>query len=155
MNYFVPMNTLYNRQDLDGIINRLNQLTPASERKWGKMNVSQMLAHCNKSMETALGENKINRLFIGRIITPFIRKLVLGKKPFAKNSPTDKTYIFKGKHDFEFEMSRTITSINRFHEAGPSGSTTHPHPFFGHFSPEEWAVFQWKHLDHHLRQFGA
>ena len=50
MNYFVPMNTLYNRQDLDGIINRLNQLTPASERKWGKMNVSQMLAHCNKSM---------------------------------------------------------------------------------------------------------
>lgn len=155
MNYFVPMNSLYNRQDLDGIINRLNQLTPASERKWGKMNVSQMLAHCNKSMETALGENKINRLFIGRIITPFIRKLVLGEKPFAKNSPTDKTYIFKGEHDFELERSKTISIVNRFHEAGPSGCTTHPHPFFGHFSPEEWAVFQWKHLDHHLRQFGA
>ena len=94
-------------------------------------------------------------LFIGRIIGSFLKPKVLGEQPFGKNSPTDKSYISPENCNFEIEKAKAIASIHSFFEGGPSQCTTYPHPFFGKFTPEEWAVFQWKHLDHHLRQFGV
>jgi hypothetical protein len=45
--------------------------------------------------------------------------------------------------------------IDRFTAAGPTGCTTSPHSFFGRLTPEQWAILTFKHLDHHLRQFGV
>jgi len=149
------MNNLFDQKDVTEILKRIEKLTPNSQRQWGKMNVAQMLAHSNISLETAMGMNFIKRLFIGRIIGSFLKPKVLGPKPFGKNSPTDKSYIFPDNCNFEDEKLKTITSIKKFFEGGPSQCTTHPHPFFGKFTPVEWAIFQWKHLDHHLRQFGV
>lgn len=151
------MNNLFNQPDVSIIFKRIEKLTANSQRSWGKMNVEQMLAHCNVSIETAMGKNFIKRVFIGRIIGTLMKPKVLSEKPFGKNSPTDKTYIFTDKHnlDFKEEKTKLIQSINQFFEGGASKCTTHPHPFFGQFTPDEWSVFQWKHLDHHLRQFGV
>lgn len=149
------MNNLFNQSDVSEILRRIDMLTPNTQNKWGKMNVTQMLAHCNISLETAMGKNSIERLFIGRIIGSFMKPNVLSKKPFAKNSPTDKSYIFTDDRKFEEEKSKTTESVQKFFQGGLSKCTTHPHPFFGKFTPQEWAVFQWKHLDHHLRQFGV
>jgi hypothetical protein len=149
------MNNLFNQADVTGILERIEKLEPGSRSQWGKMDVGQMLAHCNISLETAMGRNSIKRLFIGRIIGSFLKPKVLGNKPFGKNSPTDKTYIFKGDHNLETEKPKIIASVKKFFEGGPTQCTVHPHPFFGKFTPQEWAVFQWKHLDHHLRQFGV
>jgi len=149
------MNNLFNESDVSEILNRIEKLTPNSQRQWGKMNVAQMLAHCNKSVETAMGMNFMERLFIGRIIGTLLKSKVVGEKPFGKNSPTDKSYIFPDNCDFEESKLKAMASIRKFSEGGPLQCTTYPHPFFGHFTPEEWAVFQWKHLDHHLRQFGV
>lgn len=149
------MNNLFNQADVSVVLERIKKLTANSQRQWGKMNVAQMLAHCNVSLETAMGRNFIKRVFIGRIIAPFMRSRLLGEKPFGKNSPTDKSYIFRDDHNFEEEKSKTIASVKKFFEGGASQCTTHPHPFFGKFTPGEWAIFQWKHLDHHLRQFGV
>lgn len=149
------MNNLFNESDVLEILQRIEKLSPNSQRQWGKMNVAQMLAHCNKSVETAMGMNFMKRLFIGRIIGTLLKSMVVGKKPFGKNSPTDKSYIFPDDLEFEDVKLKTTTSVRNFFEGGPLKCTTHPHPFFGQFTPEEWAVFQWKHLDHHLRQFGV
>jgi len=149
------MNTLFNKSDVSAILERIEKLTPGSQRQWGKMNAAQMLAHCNKSVETAMGLNSMKPLFIGKIIGVFMKSKVIGEKPFGKNSPTDKSYIFPVNCEFEQEKSKATASISKFHEGGASQCTTDPHPFFGKFTPEEWAVFQWKHLDHHLRQFGV
>lgn len=149
------MNNLFNPTDVSEILERIEKLTPDSQRQWGKMNAAQMLAHCNKSVETAMGQNFMKRLFIGRIIGTLLKTKVVGAKPFGKNSPTDKSYIFPDNCNFEEEKSKATVSIRKFSEGGPSKCTTYPHPFFGKFTPEEWAVFQWKHLDHHLRQFGV
>jgi len=126
------MNSLFKEADVSEITKRIDRLAPDTKNHWGKMNVSQMLAHCNKSLETAMGE-----------------------KPFGKNSPTDKSYIFKDPLNFEEEKRKLKTSLTKFFEGGPSNSTKYPHPFFGKFTEEEWGVFTWKHLDHHLRQFGV
>ncbi len=149
------MNNLFNQSDVSGILERIEMLTPNSQRQWGKMNAAQMLAHCNVSMETAIGLNFIKRIFIGRIMGPLVKSKVLGEKPFSKNSPTDRSYIFTNNCKFEEEQSKLRASIKKFFEGGSSQCTTYPHAFFGKFTPDQWAVFQWKHLDHHLRQFAV
>ena len=85
------MNNLFNQSDVSIILERIEKLTSGSQRHWGKMNVSQMLAHCNVAMETAMGKNFIKRVFIGRIIGTLMKRSVLSDKPFGKNSPTDKS----------------------------------------------------------------
>ena len=150
------MKSLFNQSDVLEVLNRIEKLTPYSQGHWGRMEVDQMLAHCNVSMETAMGKTFIKRVFIGRIIGTLMKTTVLSEKPFSKNSPTDKTYIFTGNNglNFEEEKLKLIQSVNQFFEGGASKCTTHSHAFFGKFTPEQWAIFQWKHLDHHLRQFG-
>tara|TARA_R110002074_G_scaffold21547_1_gene66805 strand:+ start:2048 stop:2497 length:450 start_codon:yes stop_codon:yes gene_type:complete len=149
------MNNLYNQSDLIEILERLEKLTPNAERKWGKMNIGQMLAHVNTSLETAIGLNFPKRMFIGKIIGGFLKNKFLNEKPMDKNSPTDKSYVFTDVRDFEKERNKAIELVKTFNQNGPKKCTTHPHSFFGKFTPEEWAILQWKHLDHHLRQFDS
>jgi len=137
------------------MLERIEKLKPNTQRHWGKMNGAQMLAHCNRALETAMGMNKIKRVFIGRIIGPLLKPRVLSEKIFARNSPTDKSYVFPDNLEFEQEKSKILASVKKFLEGGPSQCTTNPHPFFGRFTPEQWGIFEWKHLDHHLRQFGV
>jgi hypothetical protein len=149
------MHDLFNQTDVNHMLERIERLGPESQRQWGKMNVAQMLAHCHVSLETAMGDNVIRRPLIGRLIGSFFKSRALNEKPFTRNSPTDGSYKFTDNRDFAEEKSKMISAVKKFSEGGPAGCTKYPHPFFGHFTPEEWAVFQWKHLDHHLRQFGV
>ena len=155
MNLQTKMNNLYNQTDFNGILKRLDNLQPNAVRQWGKMDVAQMLAHVNISLETAMGLNFPKRMFIGKIIGGFLKKKYLNDKPMDKNSPTDKNYVFTDKKEFEKEKAKAIQLVGQFYENGPGKCTKHPHSFFGSFTPEEWAILQWKHFDHHLRQFGA
>ncbi|RZL44384.1 MAG: DUF1569 domain-containing protein [Pedobacter sp.] len=149
------MNNLYNRTNVSEIVNRLEKLQQNAERKWGKMDVAQMLAHLNISLETAMGLNFPKRMMIGKLIGKFLKSKFLNEKPMDKNSPTDKNYIFTNKKEFQEERSKAIELVEQFFNNGPEKCTKHPHSFFGKFTPEEWAILQWKHFDHHLRQFGA
>jgi len=150
------MNNLFNTADAAAILTRIEKLSPAAQRQWGRMNVSQMLAHCNASLETAMGLNFPPRVgFVARIFGVLLKKSFFGEKPFPRNSATDPDYIIAGTPDFETQKSRITGQVRRFSEGGPAGCTTHTHAFFGKFTPAEYAIMQWKHFDHHLRQFGA
>jgi hypothetical protein len=150
------MKNLYNKADVSETVKRIESLTANSQRQWGTMTPAQMMAHVNISIEMASGKFHLKRVgLIGRAIGSMIKPKVLNEKPFGKNSPTAPRFIFKDEMNFEEQRSKLISSIGSFHEAGPTKCTAHPHPFFGHFSPDQWALFQWKHLDHHLRQFGV
>jgi len=52
-------------------------------------------------------------------------------------------------------INRTIDATDRFTAGGLGKCTTHPHCFFGKMTPMEWATLAYKHMDHHLRQFGV
>jgi hypothetical protein len=150
------MENLFKEADASRIIQRIEKLNPGSKAVWGKMNVSQMLAHCGTAMETVTGQRKIKRVaFFGRIIGTLLKPGILSEKPFSKSSPTDKSYIISGDVNFAEEKAKLTSLIKQFSAGGPSKCTPHPHAFFGKFTPEQWARFEWKHLDHHLRQFGV
>jgi Protein of unknown function (DUF1569) len=134
---------------------RVSTLRPDSERVWGKMNAAQMLAHCSVSMESAVGDRCPPRIFIGRLLGPIAKPDFLNEKPMKRNSPTDKSFVISDQREFVVERARLMGLIDRFAAGGPGGCTKHPHSFFGSLTPEEWARGMYKHLDHHLQQFGA
>lgn len=149
------MKNLFDTADTAEILNRLDQLNSACERQWGTMSPDQMLAHCSEAMEVATGKKSPSRLFIGRILGPILKNGYVGEKPFAKNLPTDKSFVASEKKDFNKEKERLRKLICEFSERGAVKCSANPHPFFGKLSPMEWSIAMQKHLDHHFRQFGV
>jgi len=137
------------------IVSRIEKLTPVTQPLWGKMSVSQMLAHCQAPLEVALGEKKSKRSIIGFMFGRLAKKKLVGKKPFGRNLPTDRSFLITEVRNFEEEKRKLIAVIERFHAVGPRGLSKDPHPFFGKMTPEEWTMLSYKHLDHHLQQFGV
>ena len=134
---------------------RMAQLTPESQRLWGKMAPAQMLAHCSIAMEVSMGDKVMRQIFLGKLFGRRAKANMLSGKPIGRNMPTDKSYIVKDDRDLEVERRRLATLIDRFQTGGPDGCTKHPHSFFGIMTPEEWSALNYIHLDHHLQQFGV
>jgi hypothetical protein len=149
------LKSLFAAATAEEISERLAQLRPDSERQWGKMNPAQALAHCSAAMEVAVGLKSPPRSFVGRLFGRVAKSKVLSEKPVAHNMPTDKSFVVSDDRDFEAERQRLRGLIDRFQEGGPAECTKHPHSFFGPMTAAEWAELNYKHLDHHLRQFGV
>jgi len=149
------MKNLFEKETAEEVISRIDKLQPTSERQWGKMDVAQMLAHCSATMDMASGRLNLPRAFIGRVLGPFFKSIYTNEKPLSRNSPTAKELVFPNQHDFLREQEQLRAKVRQFHEGGEAKCTRHPHPFFGALTPHEWSRGSYKHLDHHLRQFGA
>lgn len=150
------MKNLFDPGVVDEIHHRINQLSNTSSSQWGKMNVAQMLAHCVKPMEMALGEIPVTKAgFFKRIIGRMIKSVVTSPKPYKQGLPTDPTFVtISTEYDFNQSKERLITMLNRYMQQQNNVANI-PHPFFGKLTKEECGMSQFKHLDHHLRQFGA
>jgi len=150
------MKNLYEAATANEVKMRIGLLQPDSQRQWGSMNAAQAVAHCARSMEWAVGDRTPERMFFGGIVGRMIKSKVLGNDaPFRRNSPTAKDLLVSGQPNLDEERRRLCALIDRFTTAGPAGCTRKPHSFFGPMKPEEWATLMYKHLDHHLRQFGV
>jgi len=149
------MKNLFERETVDEIVSRIDNLQPTSQRHWGKMDVAQMLAHCSAGIDMASGRLNLPRAFLGRVLGRLVKPLYTNEKPFSRNSPTAKQLVFSSPCDFLREQEQLRVKVRQFHEGGEARCTRHPHPFFGALTPEEWGRGTYKHLDHHLRQFGV
>ncbi len=147
---------MYQPSDVEEIRIRLARLQPDSPRQWGTMSAPQAMAHCATAMEWTVSDRIPPRGGLASILGRVIKSKVLGDDaPFRRNSPTAKELVIADEPDFNAERDRLAVLIDRFATAGPAGCTRNPHPFFGRMTPDQWAVLTYKHLDHHLRQFGV
>ena len=150
------MRTLFSPAQVDEIKQRLQRLHPGSPRQWGSMNPAQALAHCTLGIATVTGELRPPRLLIGRILGPLVKSVAFrDHEPMRRNVATAQCLIVTDERDFDTERDRLCAAIDRMAAAGPGACTTHPHIFFGPLTPDEWGILTYKHLDHHLRQFGV
>jgi hypothetical protein len=150
------MKNLFEAARVEEVKERMAQLMLDSEPLWGRMNAPQALAHCSAAVEWAVGDRIPPRMFLGRMIGRIVKPMVFrNDEPMRRNSPTAKDLVVHDMRDLGTERERLRGLIDRFAAAGPNGCTTHPHSFFGRLTPEEWATLMYKHLDHHLRQFGV
>ncbi|RZJ48159.1 MAG: DUF1569 domain-containing protein [Flavobacterium sp.] len=150
------MKNIFQPEVTEQVIARINKLTSASPQLWGKMNVSQMLAHCNVSYELVYDNNhpKPNAL-MKFIMKALIKNTVVSEKPYKKNSQTAPSFVITDEKEFEREKNRLIEYITKTQELGENhfdGKESHS---FGKLTKTEWSNMFYKHLDHHLNQFGA
>jgi hypothetical protein len=148
------MKNLFEPSATQEVMTRIEQLRPTSQRQWGKMDVAQMIGHCSAALEMASGKFVAKRTLLGRIVGSRVRHVLTDDSPFPRNSPSVKE-LRVGTCDFAQEHERLKECVRQFHEGGEKRCTTHPHPFFGHITPLEWSTGMYKHLDHHLKQFGV
>ncbi|TSD67550.1 hypothetical protein FFF34_009210 [Inquilinus sp. KBS0705] len=149
------MKSLYNDQDNLELISRIDKLNASTPGLWGKMSVSQMLAHCQVPIQIAFEELTLKRNLLGYLFGGMAKKKLMGDAPFGKNLPTFKQARMKHERDFNFEKGKLTNYIRRIAIDGPEGITKKTHPFFGHLTTHEWDKLLYKHLDHHLQQFGV
>jgi hypothetical protein len=149
------MKSMYDGSTVAELKERMGKLGTQSERLWGKMTAAQMLAHCSLTFEAAVGDKKPSRSMIGRVLGPLFKSQFSNEKPLNRNGPTDPRLVVNDERQVAAERERLTKLIERFQAGGTEGCTTHPHVFFGKITAREWGIGMYKHLDHHLRQFGV
>lgn len=149
------MKTIFDKAAHDELLERLGKLTPETEREWGKMSPAQAMEHCARAIEMANGSKPMKQHILGKLLSWKFRNEFLGEKPFRKNAPTGPDFIIKDEPDFESTRVRLSGLITEFQGLGEGGLEGNVHGFFGPLTGKQWGETQYKHLDHHFRQFGV
>ncbi|MDY7395265.1 DUF1569 domain-containing protein [Aureibaculum sp. 2210JD6-5] len=147
---------IFTKEVADKVIGRINKLTPETNPQWGTMGVAEMLAHCCVAYELVY-DNKHPKpnAFTKFMVKLFAKKIVTGNAPYKRNSRTAPMFIMKGDKDFNKEKKRLIDYITKTQELGEAhfdGKESHS---FGTLTKNEWNNLFYKHIDHHLSQFGV
>ena len=153
----MPLPNIFTKDVSDEIIGRINKLAPDSQRLWGKMDVAKMLAHCCVTYEMVYEPEKHPKPnpVMGLILKFLVKRVVVGEKPFKKNNPTGPQFIMKSEKDFEPEKARLIAYIEKTQTLGESEFEGKKSASFGALTKTEWNNMFYKHLNHHLSQFGV
>ena len=149
------MQTIFDATTRDELLRRVDTIQPGSQRQWGKMSAAQMLEHTARALEVATGRKPSKQAFIGKAIGWMFKKDFLGEKPFGKNSPTGPEFIVHDEPQLDLAREKLKMLIREFSAAGEKACDGRIHGFFGSLTGKEWGESQYKHVDHHLRQFGA
>ena len=150
------MKNVFDKNDCDEIITRINQLEVNSKKLWGKMSVDKMLAHCNVTYEMVYSTiHKKPNFAMKIILKALVKNKVVSEELYSKNQQTAPQFIITNEKDFEKEKVRLIEYIEKTQALGGDyydGKESHS---FGKLSTTEWNNMFYKHLDHHLNQFGV
>jgi hypothetical protein len=131
---------------------RVEDLTPSSRRRWGKMSIGQMLWHCNQVLSTATGDITVELQPI-----PFpvpVIKFILLSLPWPHGAFTAPEYRAIAPRTFDLERARCLELIDRFTQRDIALAGW-PRAAFGPMTGRDWSRLQAKHLNHHLKQFSA
>ncbi len=147
------MAPLRNESARSALIERLEKLSASSRAQWGSFDAPRMVCHLKDALGMALGEISTkpgNR----KVFHHFpLKHLFLHVLPMPKNIPTAPEMLTSVPSVFEADRRRVVELIRRL--AAMPRTMGPEHPFFGPLTNDEWNILQWKHIDHHLRQFGC
>jgi len=150
------MKSIFEEESYIGIVNRLDKLTKQHKPNWGKMSVEQMLVHCRKSVEYAMGDIELEAKHPVQVFFyKFQKSSLYNDKPFRKNLNSIKDFIVKEHDSFEEEHKRLKQIIYRMHTSEKYFFPYTFHQIYGRLEPYEWGRLVYKHLDHHFKQFGV
>ncbi len=153
---FKHMTNIFDAKETDLVINRINKLEPITRPLWGKMSADQMLAHCNITYEMAFEDKHAKpNGFTKLILKLFVKNTVVGERPYRKNSKTAPQFLITNARNFVEEKARLTDYLKKAQSLGEDyfdGMESHS---FGKLTKQEWNTMFYKHLDHHLNQFGV
>ncbi|MBX2817368.1 MAG: DUF1569 domain-containing protein [Saprospiraceae bacterium] len=147
--------SLFEKSIFEECIKRLDSIEQDAMPLWGQMSPAQMFAHCNEVQIVANGEKDFKTNFFFKMLRPLIARGVFGDKPYDQSTRTAPQYVITDSRDFDVEKSTLIAALQRFQQKTDKEINALRHPFFGHVPKDKLGWGMYKHLDHHLRQFGA
>jgi len=147
------MKNLFEESVYKEIRERLNNINENSERQWGKMTHGQMMHHCQGPFNIMLGKNDYG-MKPNWLAKVFFKKSLYNDKLWRKNLPTASFLRETEARDFHVEKKNLEGLLDEFNSQRDRDHWPE-HPGFGHFTKEQYGQMQYKHLDHHLRQFGV
>ncbi|MHA7130543.1 DUF1569 domain-containing protein [Algoriphagus namhaensis] len=150
------MKNIFDQNTVAELSDRINKLTLDSKATWGKMSVDQMLAHCNVAYEMAFTDKhpKPNG-FTRFMLKTFVKKGVVNETPYPKNSRTAPAFLITDARNFKEERLRLLDFLSKTQELGEQYFEGKESLSFGPMTAREWNNLFYKHLDHHLTQFGV
>ena len=126
---------------------------------WGVMNGQQMLEHVAAFFAVSTEKIKFD------LVTPLehlpkYREFLLSDKDFRENTKAPASVIgeealplrYASMEDALENLQESITAIENYFK--DEALKTSLHPVFGELNFEEWVLLHYKHVRHHLRQFG-
>ena len=150
------MKNVFDKKDTQEIISRIEKLNLGSQPLWGKMSADKMLSHCKITYELIYEDKHPKPNFLLKtMLRLFVKNAIVSEKPYPKNSRTTPAFLIVEEKDFEHEKKRLIAHINKTMELGQDHFDNKESHSFGKLKKEEWNNLFYKHLDHHLRQFGV
>lgn len=147
------MATFLDDRDRARLMARLGALTSGSQPRWGKFTVAGMLCHLRESARMASGELPVPDVGKKAFQVFPLKHLILHVLPFPKGAPTAPLLLAASPEEFEEAMRQLTQALDSFlHEDLRPAPR---HPLFGPLTRKEWGTLAYKHIDHHLRQFGV
>jgi len=148
------MGSILNERDRAAISSRMQSLSATSSARWGKMNVTGMLEHLRLSAQMAVGDIEVPDAKKRAFQMFPLKHLILYVLPFPKGAPTATELLPVSAASFAEERAALLALLDRI-GSGPQAGAGPVHPLFGALSRREWGTCTYKHVDHHLKQFGA
>ena len=146
------MTTLRDQATIDGLAARLVGLDAGKQALWGQFNCQQMLAHVADGLRMSLGELKVQPKNTPLRYWP-LKQLIIFWLPFPKGAPTAPELVARPAQSIDEERDSINQLMRGFRDR--DGQAPWPaHPAFGQLDEVSWGVLMYKHIDHHLRQFG-
>jgi hypothetical protein len=148
------MQNLFNESDRQLLLQRLQQLSITSHRQWGVLSVEEMVWHLRMQLEFALGKQKRELVLNSYLRFPPLRWLALYLVPWPKGSATAPQMNVKKVNPTVGGLDQEREALLRCLDEVLAAPSLNPHPLFGIMNKPLWGRLIWKHIDHHLRQFG-
>lgn len=151
------MKNIFDSEVTQDVINRIHNIKSDTQPKWGKMDAAQMFAHCCVTYEYIYDEGKypkpkgIKKLFLKL----FVKNMVVGEKPYPKNSRTAPDFLVTEQKVFDTEKNRLIDFLTKTQALGENHFNNKESHSFGPLKISEWNNMFYKHINHHLEQFGV
>ncbi len=127
--------------------------------KWGKMNAQQMIEHTAAFFLVSAGKLKFDLVTPAEHL-PKYKEFLLSDKEFRENTKAPANVIGEETLPLRYatmaealqNLKEAITGFEQYFEKDPNQLTMHP--VFGELNFEEWVLLHYKHVTHHLKQFG-
>jgi hypothetical protein len=146
--------TIFDATSRQQLLDRIARLRPDSARRWGRMTPNEMMCHLEDSMRVATGESPA-RQRNSFLANPVMRSLIIYYIPWPKGrAKTVPEMLATRPSEFEADRQRLSEWLRKTGERG-AHAVWQPHPAFGNISGRDYGVLIYRHVDHHLRQFGV
>jgi len=103
---------IFDEKETQETIELINTLSPATKALWGKMNVTQMLAHCNVAYEIVYTDKHPKpKGFEKFMIKLFAKNAVVGPKAYPKNERTAPVFLNYGRGGFRIGKTKPASAF--------------------------------------------